>query len=159
MADLFTQYSLTEIIIFLSTFALAFKSVVSFWDWSIERIKNIFNQQNAKEKNKENIQQQLDKSHKQIQNLQDSQKKIFDQLFNLNSLCEELVDSNKDTIKSYIVKEHHYFCYEQKWIDDFSLDCLERQYKHYVAEGGNTFVSDLMEDIRDLPNQPPKKEI
>ena len=157
MADLFTQYSLTEIIIFLSTFALAFKSMVSFWDWSIDRIKKIFNKQNEKEKNKEDILQQLSRDQKQINDLQKSQNKIFEQLSNLNSLCEELIDSNKDTIKSYIVKEHHYFCYELKWIDDFSLDCLERQYKHYVAEGGNTFVSDLMEDIRDLPNQPPQE--
>ena len=43
------------------------------------------------------------------------------------------------------------FCYEKRQIDDYSLDCLEKRYTHYVEEGGNSFIHDLMEDIRALP--------
>ena len=51
-----------------------------------------------------------------------------------------LIESDKDSIRSYITKEHHYFYGEQQWIDNFSLDCIERRFKHYEDEGGNSFI-------------------
>ena len=66
-----------------------------------------------------------------------------------------LIDSDKDDIKSFITKEHHFYCYEKHWIDDYSLDCIERRYKHYQEENGNSFVADLMKEIRQLPKQEP----
>ena len=63
--------------------------------------------------------------------------------------------SEKDDIKAYITEKHHFFCYEKKWIDDHSLDCLERKNKHYKDEGGNSFIDGLMAEIRALPKQPP----
>lgn len=56
-----------------------------------------------------------------------------------------LIDSDRDDIKSYITREHHYFCYQKGWIDDFSLDCCERRYKHYSDEGGNSFIGQFMD--------------
>lgn len=67
-----------------------------------------------------------------------------------------LIDSDKDDIKSYITREHHYFCYQVGWIDDFSLDCLERRYQHYEDEGGNSFIAGFMNELRTLPKQPPQ---
>ena len=49
----------------------------------------------------------------------------------LSTKIDMLIDSDKDAIKSYITKEHHYYCYQVGWIDDFSLDCLEKRYQHY----------------------------
>ena len=40
----------------------------------------------------------------------------------------------------------------QEWIDDYSLDCIERRYKHYIDEGGNSFIGQLMIEIRKLPH-------
>ena len=64
-----------------------------------------------------------------------------------------LIESDKDDIKAYITKEHHYFCYEKGWIDDYSLDCIEKRYGHYVEEKGNSFVKSLMIELRSLPKQ------
>ena len=64
-----------------------------------------------------------------------------------------VIDSDKDAIKAYITEKHHYFT-EKGWIDYQSLDVLEKRFKHYTDEGGNSFIEDLMEDIRKLPNQP-----
>lgn len=66
-----------------------------------------------------------------------------------------LIESDKDDIKSYITREHHYFCYKIGWIDDFSLDCIEKRYKHYTDEGGNTFIGGFMEELRALPKSNP----
>ena len=68
-------------------------------------------------------------------------------------MIETLIESDKDDIKAYITKEHHYFVYQKGWIDDYSLDCIERRYDHYVAEGGNSFIKGLMEEIRNLPKK------
>ena len=39
------------------------------------------------------------------------------------------------------------------YIDDFTLDCLERRFKSYKQEGGNTYVDSMMEELRRLPRQ------
>ena len=62
-----------------------------------------------------------------------------------------MVESDKDDIKAWITEKHHFYCYEKRHIDDYSLDCIEKRYAHYQDEGGNSFVEDLMKDIRKLP--------
>ncbi len=63
--------------------------------------------------------------------LKENQETTDTVLNELSKKIDMLVDSDKDAIKSYITKEHHYFCYQVGWIDDFSLDCLEKRYQHY----------------------------
>jgi hypothetical protein len=41
---------------------------------------------------------------------------------------KNLTKSDRDAIKAYITKEHHHFCYEAGWIDDYNLDCIERRF-------------------------------
>ena len=67
----------------------------------------------------------------------------------------DLPGYDKDDIKAWITQQHHYFCYELKCIDDFSLDCIEKRFKHYQDENGNSFVENLMNELRTLPKQPP----
>ena len=64
---------------------------------------------------------------------------------------DQLTGSDKDAIKSYITEKHHFFVYKQGWIDDYSLDCLERRFEHYKEEGGNSFIEQEMNDLRSLP--------
>ena len=78
-------------------------------------------------------------------------------LNDLSAKIDMLIDSDKDDIKSYITREHHYFCYQVGWIDDFSLDCLERRYEHYADEGGNSFIEGFMNELRALPKQSPQE--
>ena len=68
-----------------------------------------------------------------------------------------LIDSDKDDIKSFIVKEHHHFCYNQGWIDDYSMDGIEKRFKHYQDEGGNSYIEELMRDLRQLEHRPPQQ--
>ena len=46
-------------------------------------------------------------------------------------LIHLLIASDKDAIKAFITREHHYFVYQKGWIDDYSLDCVEQRYQHY----------------------------
>lgn len=72
----------------------------------------------------------------------------------LNTDVELLLSSDKAAIKAWITRYHHKLM-EQGWVDDYSLESIEGRYQHYLSEHGNSFVGDLMQDIRALPHTPP----
>lgn len=156
MKDLVGTYSAQEILLFLVTFALAIKGFVSFWDWGYERLKKVFKKETDQENEMDAIQEQIDEHKREYEILKDNQGQLQDTLTNLMEKVNLLIDSDKDDIKSFITERHHHFCYQEQWIDDYSLDCIEKRYKHYTDEGGNSFIEDLMEELRELPKQPPR---
>lgn len=154
MLELISNYSISEILIFFIIFAIGVKSLVSFIDWAIERIKKIFNKENDKKDEIEDIQERLERSNQNFNTLSENQNELKNKLLEITNKIELLIESDKDDIKSYITKEHHYFCYNLQWIDDYNLDCIEKRYAHYKEEGGNSFIKELMEEIRALPKHP-----
>lgn len=155
MKDLVGTYSAQEILLFLVTFALAVKGFVSFWDWGYGRLKQVFKKESDQEQEIDSIQKHFDehiKEYEIMQNTQNETLRLLTEKINL------LIDSDKDSIKSFITERHHHFCYEEEWIDDYSMDCIERRFRHYTDEGGNSFIHDLMEELRALPKQPPHND-
>lgn len=139
MLELLATYSIVEIISFLVIFAGAIKGFVSFWDWAAARLKQVFKKESQREDDSE-----------QIKTLTEQQKKTDEKIEEIIKAIQLLTQSDKDDIKAWITEKHHYFCYEKKHIDDYSLDCIERRYNHYKEEGGNSFIDDLMDDLRSL---------
>ena len=92
---------------------------------------------------------------KKIEDLAAEQKHICEYLTIIANKVDLLIDSDKNDIKTWITEKHHYFCYEKKWIDDYSLEGIERRYKNYRDEHGNSYIGKLMQDLRALPNTPP----
>ena len=142
LIQLLTQFDMTTILIFIILIALSAKGIVTFFDWIKERIMKMFNKQSKKEKELEQLQQQeldIKELRKNIESIQS----------NINLLIE----SDKDDIKAYITEKHHFYCYQQKYIDDYTLNCLEKRFNHYEVEGGNSFVRNLMDELRALPKR------
>ena len=156
MVELLQHYSLSDILTFTIFLALAVKSLISFYDWGYDRIKRIFNREYSKKDEKEELERRLKKGSQVMTTLQANQQTTDAILQDLSAKIDMLIDSDKDDIKSYITRQHHYFCYQVGWIDDFSLDCLERRYQHYADEGGNSFIERFMEELRALPKQIPQ---
>lgn len=75
-------------------------------------------------------------------------------LSELTTSIEVANESSKNQIKSSIVKEYNFFI-KQGWIDNYSLDCIERLYDSYEKLKGNSYIKDIMVKIRDLPNNEP----
>lgn len=146
MIELLSAYSISEILAIIVTLALAVKGVVSFWDWAKERLQKMFN----KETQRENSQQK-------IETLAESQQQLMEAVKKLTEKVDMLIDSDKDDIKAYITDKYHYYVYTQKWIDDYTFDCITRRFKHYQDEGGNSFIETLMKELRALPKQPPQE--
>lgn len=157
MLALFQHYSLSDILIFIVILALAIKSAVSFFDWIHERVQKVFKKQHSELSEKERLEKRLQQGSRIMNELQKNQQGIDKILEDLSSKIDMLIQSDKDDIKSFITREHHYFCYRAGWIDDFSLDCIEKRYKHYKDEGGNTFIDGFMEELRALPKSDPSQ--
>ena len=143
----FETYSLTQIIIFIIFSALAVKEFINLIDLFLNRGEKYF-----KNKNKE--EDKFAKYEEEIKALKENQEKMSESINKLSANVELLIDSDKDDIKSFITKEYHYFVEQKGWIDKFSFDCIEKRFNHYRDEGGNSFIEDLMSELRQLPKQP-----
>lgn len=149
--DLISQYSIGEIIVFLVMLFLSFKQIVEFIDW----IKGKIEKRDKKQLNQYQEEKDL---YKEIEYFKEYVQQSQKYLSKMQEQIDLLIESDKDAIKAYITKEHHHFCYEQKWIDDYSLDCLEKRFGHYVEEHGNSFIESLMTELRNLPRREPDDE-
>lgn len=147
MLELFKTYTVGDIIIFIIILALGIKQAVELIDWIKGKINKGTSKAITEKERIEKIDKKLENYDKILDNITENIKELKDE-------TQLLISSDKDAIKAFITEKHHYFCYTQKWIDDYSLDVLERRYEHYVDEKGNSFIKDLMEELRELPRVP-----
>lgn len=139
MINLLEQFSLNEIVVFVILLGTAVKGFLSFLDWLNEKGVKFFNSKYQKPKQTEKVMQEL-----------------VGEIKSLKKDVGLLMESDKDDIKAFITRQHHYFCYQLKQIDDQSLDCIEKRYSHYKDQGGNSYIDTLMHDLRSLPRSLPK---
>lgn len=153
--SLFSQYSIESIILFSIGLVVAFKFISELWDWVYSRIKKHFNIQSEK-------QQQDAEDREKTASLETKMDKFIDTMYKrhddldmtiqkLTEQQEHTVDRLQENTRSFIIDKHHYFCYQLGAIDDMNLQSLERRYMYYKSDGGNSFIDQLMEEIRHLP--------
>lgn len=166
MIELLSTLTLTQALVYLALFALAAKEFLITKDFFKKRTDDKYNDKNNEKKQTESILTELKSLKEEIHKQETAYEQLNTNIKDLATYWTEkeeehqkvlrlLIKSDMDAIKSFIVKEHHHFI-EQKWIDDFSLDTIEKRYTHYKEEGGNSYVRDLIKDLRELPNMPPK---
>ena len=156
MLELLSTYSLTQIVTFIVLLAIAVKEGITLVIWFKDLFKKKFNDDmnNTVATKKHN--EQICKIKEDIQLLIQNQEKIFEEIKLFKQQLEMIIESDKDDIKSWITEKHHFYYYERKWIDDYSMDCIEKRYGHYKDEGGNSFIEELMNELRSLPKTPPQ---
>lgn len=168
MIELLAGYSIAQIIIFLIVFFLAVKEGVTIFEFFYSRSKKHFEDGFDEEQEKEDMKKDIEALYKAMQANDEKFSEINTSLQDIKQFCQEgfehqgkvlkkLTESDRDNIKSFIVKEYHHFIKDVGWIDDFSLDVLEKRYTHYVDEGGNSYVEGLMKELRALPKHDPNK--
>lgn len=162
MIELFTSYSISEIIIFLFIFFVAAKECISLFQYFKTLIKTGITQEEAKRgateslvKSMERLELKYDQTVEEVHTLKEDYKNGLEEQGKLLNL---LLRSDRDDIRGFIVDKHREHYGSKKWIDNFSMDVLEKRFEHYVEEGGNTYVNGLMEDLRSLPNSPEEKK-
>lgn len=159
MEKLFAQLSLTQIVLYAFLLFVAVKEVWGIVDFFKDKVKKKISKEKEEDKSEEEIVSSLKDIATGLEGLREEFKEhknnISKTLISYQDQLDTLIESDRDDIKADIVKQYHYFVDNKKWIDDFSLDTLERRYFHYKEEGGNSYIKGLMEKIRQLPNKPP----
>ena len=165
MIEFLTTYNLTNIIVFLIGFFVALQGGWNLYDFFKNKYNLKFDKDYRRKREKETLRkndqdfkdqfeemvQLCGELENKINILSDTLESKFSQLDNQ---IDRLKESDMLDIKQSIVKDYHYFVEEQKWIDDFSLDVLELRFKKYKEEGGNSYIEELMSEIRHLPKHP-----
>ena len=142
--ELFQRFAFVDIIAILTLTGLAIKELITFFDWVKQRTKGPVEKELTRN-------QAMAKAEDKMEQLSCRQEECEQKLNDIYKLVQILIDSDKDDIKAWITEKHHFYCYQLGYIDDFSLDCIEKRYGHYQDENGNSFVGDMMKDIRALP--------
>lgn len=156
MIALLSKYSMAEIIILAFMIILAIKECITLYDFFKNKTKEVYDDEASQKKESEKIIEQLNNLDEKMSNIADRQSEIEHKLNDQQDKLVLLTKSDKDQLKSFIVREYHYFCEQKGWIDDFSMDSIERCFEHYVEEGGNSYIHDLMNELAKLPHHPQK---
>lgn len=138
MVQFFQQYTIEATIIFLFMFGTALKQgyelVQYFRNKTVDHVDKIREQEEALEQVIKNMQQQ----QKQLQSITDK--------------IDELLVSDKDSIKSWIVMLYKQYKKDPSGLDSMQMDLLERRFSHYKKEGGNSYIDNLMQELREIYN-------
>ncbi len=148
LIELMSQFTIPQIILFIILLAIVIKEVIDFIDWAKGKINKRDESLKTEYETNQNNEERLDR-------LENHMSELTTNVNNITNKVDLLISSDRDDIKAFITKEHHYFCYKVGWIDDYSLDCLEHRFQHYQEEHGNSFIEGLMNELRALPKTDP----
>lgn len=99
MMALLETYSFTEIAIFVVMFAIAFKGVVTFWDWLVSRLSVHFKKENEEALRIEYVDKKFEEIDEKIKLLYEDHERCEcqykEQLEALNALVECIKDKDK----------------------------------------------------------------
>ena len=154
MLELLSAFTLKQIIAFLIMSALAIRGVLDFYDWAKNKYKEKFNKDYDKLKEQEDYEEhckscelQYEELEKNIKDLIESLEKKFNYIENQLII---LSSNSRNDIKAWIVDIHHK-CVKEQQIDDFTKDIVERRFEDYKTLGGNSYIKNLVQEIRELP--------
>lgn len=169
---LFTNYSVEELIIVILVSLLFAKVLLELWRYFYDKAKNYFGMKNKNDTWKDKVTSTLDAIGEKIDTLQVTVKENTERLEKLEEkviLLEEysrtthehqkeleyqmkvVQERLQENTRSFLIDAHHRFKYEVEGIDDLNLQSLERRYLFYKTAGGNSFIDDLMREVRELP--------
>jgi len=165
MLELLSAFSVDQIIVYTIMLIFAIKGGVDLFLWAKDLYQKKFNKDHAKLNKQEVLEQHYANCKKQhiesIQRYETLSSKIdlltetmSTKVDKIEAQLKQLTDSDMHDIKGWIVEKHHKLM-KQGWVDDFTMDTLEKRYSDYTLEGGNSYISGLMNELRALPHFPP----
>lgn len=135
MLELLSTFSAEQIILFLILLAFASKELINLWDFFKQKINFGFNMKKGKEVSANIL------------------KDLVQKVENISARLDLLTESDKDDIRGWIVERYHYYKNIDIPIDSFTMDTIEKRYQHYKDEGGNSYIKDIMEELRDMAKE------
>lgn len=151
MLNLLNNFSIEQIIIFVVILALAIKELSTLFDFFVKRLENRFNGKKNEQEDKEEIKNDIEELKYLINEIKDNQKKTQD-------IIDVLLRSDVEDTRSWIVRNYHYYMdHPELPISDFEMDCIEKRFLCYQEEGGNSYVHDLVDELRKMHKERNKR--
>lgn len=143
------------IITFLGVFELA-KAI----DYFVAKHKNKVSQEVQKNQDEITEEQRIEFLEYEVNQLKEDQEKIKNDIANyqkndcesfssLNQKLDKLLQSDLAAHKSWFSRMHEETI-KRGWISKYDLESVESRFAIYKDEGGNSFVKDLVEEMRKL---------
>lgn len=169
---LFSNYSLEQLLIAIVVAFILTKIIIELVRYFYDRFREYFGMKNKKEvwenttteslnyitnkvdsleDNSNQHTQRLDVIETKISGYEDYYHQAKEQLEELDKSMKLVQERLQENTRSFLIDNHHKFCYEIQGIDDQSLASMERRYLYYKSAGGNSFIDDLMKEVRALP--------
>lgn len=151
ITTLFTQYSAGELIILVILIAFILKTLNELGDYFYKKAKSYFGIQNDKEKWQAGVIDSLQNIKEDMQTLRQQNEQTHLRQKEIETSIALIQERLQENTRSYLIDAHHKFCYEIHAIDELNLQAMERRYLYYKTAGGNSFVDNLMDEVRRLP--------
>ncbi len=148
--ELLTTLSGTQLILILLCMAVGFKFVAELWDWFKKRIRKPVDVEYDIKSEKKKIDEQIKDCKCELQNITNRQNEVEQAVEDINNNINLLIKSDKEAISAYITDKYHELARKGE-VDTETLKSCEARYNIYKAEGGNDYVTDLMDKIKQLP--------
>lgn len=136
MSELLTKFDITTIILVLFMTAVAIREVFELYHYFYDKIYGKYEKQ--------------DNEKDTIDNLSATLASVLQQVKDIDKKVNLLQESDKDAIKSWIVGLYHKYKENPKELEAMQMDLLERRYDHYKDQGGNSYIDQLMENLRTI---------
>lgn len=161
MLELLSEFSASQIIIYTIMLALAIKGGVEFFNWCKQQYQIKFDKDYQKKTQEEILKKHCEECETQFKEALDMCGTLEEKIDNLTDVFSVQVDKiesqlsllsscSRNDIKAWIVETHHR-CIKEGCIDDFTKDTVERRFQNYKDLGGNSYIEELVKEIRELP--------
>lgn len=151
ITSLFTQYSVEELILLIIIVLFVLKILNDLFTYFYDKTKNYFGIKNKKEQWENDLTKVLQNIEDEMQILKNQNKKTHQHQKEIDATIALVQERLQENTRSYLIDRHHKFCYEVKAIDELNLQAMERRYLYYKTAGGNSFIDNLMDEVRALP--------
>lgn len=133
MIEFLSRYTVDEFIVFCSSLCLLVVSAIKSFDWLNQRF-DLFETKSTK------TQRKLDELTKNVSLL-------LEQNGSQEKALKTILDSDKCRIRAELTRIWQEHRQEEK-IDYFTLTYAQKQFECYRAEGGNTYVCGIMDEMQ-----------
>lgn len=132
MGELLATYSIEQIIIFVFIIASSGKKIFDLIDYYRNKGREVY----KKEADYETCLVEF--------------KKLSEEIQTMNKRLDILTSSDMDATRGWLVEKYNYYKDNpEESIDEYIMDTIERRYTHYKEEGGNSYVTSIVESLRE----------
>lgn len=134
MENLLNAFDFKTIILVLFLAAVGVREVIQLYRYFHIRIYGSF----EKRDNAKDIMNQMGRS----------MQSVLIELKDIDKKLTLLQASNRDSIKSWILMSYQKYREDSTQLDSMQMDLLERRYQHYKDQGGNSYIDEIMDELR-----------